>query len=61
MYVGELLKDREVKLKLDDITPDDYIQIQDDIKEIQRWKRDCPIWKKWCTLPDISIHIEDKS
>jgi len=31
-----------------------------DIDEISRWKQECPLWKQWCTLPDIDLIAESK-
>ena len=61
VYVWEILQGKEEKKYLHDqgvniMTPEEYQHNQDDIKEIELWKNNCPLWKKWCTHPDIKSY-----
>ena len=58
IYAWEILNDREERKYSHDqgvniMTPEEYQHNQKDINEIELWQKNCPLWKKWCTQPNI--------
>lgn len=31
-----------------------------DIDKINKWREECPIWKQWCTCPDIEFLVKNQ-